>query len=218
MILNVFDDASAATPTVKSIEIPTVDNGTEFRTLVRVQNNPTVSGDTPVVSVLPLSIIGTSEETSKGVRRVLVKVELPYASLQKCNCESGSYDVDPERSGSLISMHVVLTLPKQAAKDLSGSNETAAGVFTRVALLQYALETLLRPQGSAFGSADFVPLLQESSHTDTAVSYGGNQLSVKLGPDAFNALSPWRRGMALLKPFLTNGTYGIPTLSGAIGN
>nr|AMQ23525.1 hypothetical protein [Leviviridae sp.] len=151
MYLNLLNINSGAKT---SVEIPTTDNGAEFKALIPVLNtrlygnvgttDPLPAGAS--VSTLPITVVGTSEQTARGVRRVLVKVEMPYASLQKCSCESDSYTVDTAKSGDPITMHVVLTLPKQAGIDLQGSGEERDAVFNRIVMLQYILESLIRNQ------------------------------------------------------------------------
>lgn len=213
MYLNLLNISSGA-PT--SVEIPTTDNGAEFKALIPVMNTR-LSGNTgstdPLpagasVSTLPITIVGTSEQTARGVRRVLVKVEMPYASLQKCSCESGSYTVDTAKSGDPITMHVVLTLPKQAGVDLQGSGEERDAVFNRIVMLQYILESLIR------NSVGREPLPEEVAGNAVKVGLTANQnaaglLAVFSDENAVLELnSPFVRGASLLKPFVTDGSYG----------
>lgn len=207
--------------TVKGVEIPTTDNGSEYKTLINVINGMAPDfapgiGDTLSQSMLPITIVGTSEQTARGVRRVLVKVELPYASLQQCNCESGSYNVDTAKSGDPITMHLVLTLPKQAGIDLQSSGTTRDAVFVRIAMLQYILESLVRinprtvhlPQepGSSTGTANYHVGLAGGPQYPGALTVVGKSAN---GEVILDAQSPLLRGASLLKPFLASGEYGV---------
>lgn len=210
MFLNIPNGSGTASNNTV-LEIPTTDNGGEYKTLVRVANTAVadVNSTPSSVSTLPVTIVGTSEQTARGARRVLVKVEVPYASLQKCSCESGTYAVDNTKSGDPISIHAVLTIPKQAATDLQSDGETRNAVAVRVAVLQYLLESLIRQAKTSYLPAE--PLNgSQDSHYKIMMANEGAPLSV-LTEDASTILtnsSPFMRGLSLLKPFVANGTYG----------
>lgn len=213
MYLNLLNIATGAkTP----VEIPTTDNGAEFKALIPVLNtrlSGNIGSNEPLpagasVSTLPLTIVGTSEQTARGVRRVLVKVEMPYASLQKCSCESDSYTVDTAKSGDPITMHVVLTLPKQAGVDLQGAGEERNAVFNRIVILQYILESLIRngvgaepmPEEVA-GNAVKVGISDSKNAAGILAVFSDEKAVLQLN-------SPFVRGASLLKPFVTDANYG----------
>lgn len=222
MFLQLKSQSTAGTPV--KIEIPTTDNGAQYKALISVLNTaetPNNGGgtlpSTASVSTLPITIVGTSEQTARGVRRVLVKVELPYASLQKCSCESAQYSVDTAKSGDPITMHCVLTLPKQAGTDLQGNGAVREAVLNRIALLQYLMESLIRNTGNVISDPDNVEatVLPEEV-TGASVQVGSSTYSngsgiVGVFADNSTVLdlnSPFVRGASLLKPFVTDGTYG----------
>lgn len=206
-----------------TIEIPTTDNGAEYKALISVLNTAEAQNNgggampsTSSVSTLPLTIIGTSEQTARGVRRVLVKVELPYASLQKCGCESAQFSVDTAKSGDPITMHCVLTLPKQAGLDLQGNGAVRDAVLNRIAILQYLMESLIRNTTNVVAdpsstSATVLPEEVEGATINVGVSTysdGAGILGVFSDKPVLDLNSPFVRGASLLKPFVTDGTYG----------
>lgn len=211
MFLTTFkSNNGTVTNEVEAVEIPTTDNGSNYQTLVRFANAASESGTGPeAVTTSVISLTGTSEETSKGVRRVLVKVEVPYCSLQQscCGSESGTYAVDASKSGAPITMHIVLTVPKQAVTDLQGSTESRNGVLQRVAFLQHTLESLIRPARKAYLPTDTTDLTAWSPYTVSASS-GVLTVYKKTGEDILSSENVWVRGMSLLKPFVTSNTYG----------
>nr|UJQ85153.1 MAG: hypothetical protein 2 [Leviviridae sp.] len=211
MFLTTFkSNNGTVTNEVETVEIPTTDNGTNYQTLVRFANAAGEPGAEPeAVNTSVLSISGSSEETSKGVRRVMVKVEVPYCSLQHtcCGSESGTYAVDASKSGAPITMHIVLTVPKQAINDLQGPAETRSGVLQRVALLQYLLESVIRPARKAYLPTEPT---DRTAWSPFQVSVSSNAMTVygKAGEEILSPDNVWVRGMSLLKPFVTTSTYG----------
>lgn len=85
------------------------------------------SGSNPSVATLSeLKVSSDTQANSRGVRRVMVKVELPYQSLPEADVRASGGIVDPRRSGQSLSAHVVVSVPRSAAEDLTGSRGTDA--------------------------------------------------------------------------------------------
>lgn len=189
------------------IPVPTTDNGSEFKAIVPIAS---LSGGTATTAVL--TIVGTSEQTSKGARRVLVKVELPYASLQKCSCSDGSYQVDTAISGEPVSIHTVLTLPKQAVKDLNAADGTRDAVFERITVLKGIMGLLLNPKWEDISGLDNRTYNAIVSVDGTIAAGQGVRDSNNNGTSEatgvrVDTMDPFVRGAALLKPFLNEETY-----------
>lgn len=209
---------------VSGYEFPTTDNGAEYSTLVNVGT----IGD-QLSMATKMTIIGTAEETSKGLRRVLIKVEIPYASVQTAQCcgsDVSTHTVDQAKSGAVMSLHMVLTLPAQAVKDLGVTGATSEAVTSRIGLLQSFMTLLTLPGVRVNGTDDyFTSGLQSvgilSNHLGaTARGYGlafdelTNTWYYALDPagtatPGYGFNNPFVRGASLLKPFKTLGTYGL---------
>jgi hypothetical protein len=95
----------------------------------------------------------TSAETSKGgVRRVLVRVEMPYMALDPASLAGSDTNLvySPTRSGRKISVHCVITLPREAVEDLRGQRVGTPGVKSaagQVSMLANILMGILQQLG-----------------------------------------------------------------------
>lgn len=79
-----------------------------------------------VATVTELKVSSDTQSNSRGVRRVMVKVELPYQSLPEADVAAQGGIIDTRRSGQALSAHIVISIPKTAAEDLTGSRGLAA--------------------------------------------------------------------------------------------
>lgn len=200
------------------LEIPTTDNGTEFKTLVQFTPLPskTVHG--------VLTIVGTSETTSKGLRRVLIKVELPYASFAACGCgdDQASHQLDAAKSGASISLHMVLTLPAQAVTDLQGDTTQVKSVVNQIAILRTIMASLTRFPAFERAGVDVNLLNTDGDAEGESAPYGAAAAQLAFvasegltlthvgdSPNLYLVDDIFRRGAAGLKPFKTDGYYGI---------
>lgn len=208
-----------------TLEIPTTDNGREFKTLVPVGNGLAkvdAQGQYTLCessTTLPVTVVGTTEETAKGLRRVLIKVSMPYVSVsEQANCCSDGTSLTTKVAGDM-SLHTVLTLPRAAVSDVTKGGVSQAAVAARIALLQSLLSTLVR-LGKAPASYDASAGFVTSDYSSPALIYGEGekkQLAIATynGDDSgfFNADSPYMRGANLLAPFVSTGSYGAPSRS-----
>lgn len=156
-----------------SISFPTDGNHTEYSTIVSIQRlfvptNVSSSASSKVIASSSdysnagatantatstmVTISGRTELTAKSVRRVLIKVEMPYASIGID--ANGLPSVDRAKSGAMMSAHLVVTLPAQAYKDLSGSATTRSAVLSQAAILKGFLEKLIATPAASFPPGD----------------------------------------------------------------
>lgn len=117
-------------------------NGSTHSALVNIQAKPIES----TVAAKPV-ITSSSQTTSQGVRRVMLKFELDYNARGYDAAVQGGNFYDPTRSGRKVSAHVVFTIPKGMAEDMLGQNgadvaEVALGQadYLRVLLLAALLD------------------------------------------------------------------------------
>lgn len=117
-------------------------NGSTHTALVNLQAKPIET----TVAAKPV-ITSSSQTTSQGVRRIMLKFELDYnARGYDAAVQAGNF-YDPARSGRKVSAHVVFTIPKGMAEDMLGQNgadvaEVALGQadYLRVLLLAALLD------------------------------------------------------------------------------
>lgn len=205
---------------ISAIEIPTVDNGREFKTLISVadgfidvSSSGAFSVDT--TTTLPLTVVGTTEETSKGLRRILVKVTAPYVSVSEQQCCGSDTATRTTRMAGDMSMHIVLTLPRAAVQDVSKGGASQEAVAARVALLQNVLESLLRlgdtpvaGDANAYVAGSNTPSLLYWADRDGGAVLGTGIKDPNAMTHFFGPASPFMRGANLLAPFTSGGTYG----------
>lgn len=104
--------------------------------------------------------VTTQAETSKGgVRRILVRVSMPYMALDPASVDGNASNLtySPTRSGRTISVHAVITLPREAVEDLRGQRVGSAGVASasgQIAMLQNTLIGILEPLGNRLDTED----------------------------------------------------------------
>nr|UJQ84882.1 MAG: hypothetical protein 2 [Leviviridae sp.] len=181
-----------------SLEIPVSNDGTRFETLVSLSAMPTVPSSSGPSAVLnnciysgKMAVEARSESTTKGVRRILVKVELPYASVKRCACGQSStpaenksnYTIDGARSGDTLSAHLVFTLPRGLGEDLQMTGATQTAALNQIVLVQNLLVSILRQSGVELLNSD--AQLSDGSGGTGASPSGAASLQLALtGPTA----------------------------------
>lgn len=85
----------------------------------------------------PVTVSSDTSRNSKGKRRVLIKVSMPYQAVAKQVTVGTAVGLDPARSGGEISAHIVISMPKSATEDTLGKNGDFAknAAFAQVALV-----------------------------------------------------------------------------------
>lgn len=125
------------------------DGGNTLSSIVRIKPDRTRN-----VDALNKVSITTQAETSKGgVRRILVRVSMPYMALDPSSVDGNASNLtySPTRSGRTLSVHAVITLPREAVEDLRGQRVGSAGVASaagQVALLQNILTGITEVMGT----------------------------------------------------------------------
>lgn len=180
-----------------SLEIPVSNDGTRFETLVSLSALPTVTGTGGPTAVLSnciysgkMAIEARSESTTKGVRRILVKVELPYASVMRCACGQTSasssmsgYTIDGARSGDTLSAHLVFTLPRGLGEDLQMTGATQTAALNQIVLIKNLLVSILRQSGEELLNSD-ASLTNGSEGTGVSPSGAASLQLALTGPSA----------------------------------
>lgn len=101
--------------------------GGEAKAFVPVKILDAQTGVNPsVAAITEVRVSSDTQSNSRGVRRVMVKVELPYQSLPEADVAAQGGVIDPRRSGQTMSAHIVVSVPRVAAEDLTGSRGSAA--------------------------------------------------------------------------------------------
>lgn len=164
-----FGTGGPADPNPSSLEIPVSNDGTRFETLVSLSAMPLIEGSTGPQAALDnciysgkMAVEARSESTTKGVRRILVKVELPYASVMRCACgqpstttsDTTGYSIDGARSGDTLSAHIVFTLPRGMGEDLQMTGATQTAALNQIVLIQNLLVSILRQSGELLLNSD----------------------------------------------------------------
>ena len=216
------------------LNIPSTGDGTEFKTLINIC--PEWVKKTATLWTMPtvttqLSITGTSEQTSKGVRRVLVKVEMPYTSFTEGS--DGKFALDRSKSGDPITAHIVITLPKQWGEDFAATGKLQESAVIQMLFVRTLLASLTRLPGETLLGTDGIGAVFPDDHSESA-PYGAaavnitNYSSSVSGSDQLYFSATGRtadtssalldtlgttdvfvRGASLLKPFIDNQSYGI---------
>lgn len=103
------------------------DGANTLSAIVNVMPEP---GANKPMALNKVSVTSSAETSKGGVRRVLVRVEMPYMALDPASVsgESTNLVYSPTRSGRKISFHAVLTLPREAVEDLRGQRVGTPGV------------------------------------------------------------------------------------------
>lgn len=125
------------------------DGANTLSAIVNVMPEP---GNGKPMALNKVSVTSSAETSKGGVRRVLVRVEMPYMALDPTSVsgESTNLVYSPTRSGRKISFHAVLTLPKEAVEDLRGQRVGTPGVASaagQVSLLANILIGCLQTLG-----------------------------------------------------------------------
>lgn len=97
----------------------------------------------------PKRVSASTELTSKGIRRVMLKVEIPFVS-------EVSADGTQAVGYKIVSAHVVLNIPAIAGIQLSeaASAQTNAGAATAVAQAMSCLSTILTGKSTCMTAAE----------------------------------------------------------------
>nr|UJQ85243.1 MAG: hypothetical protein 2 [Leviviridae sp.] len=187
-----FGTGGSADPNPSSLEIPVSNDGTRFETLVSLSAMPLVMGSSGPEAALDnciysgkMAVEARSESTTKGVRRILVKVELPYASVSRCACgqtsatttDTTGYSIDGARSGDTLSAHIVFTLPRGMGEDLQMTGATQSAALNQIVLIQNLLASILRQNGEQLLNSD--ASVQEGTAAKTS-PYGAASLQLAL--------------------------------------
>lgn len=140
MKISVPNRVDAATPaagstTSASINLDKVGNNWVGAVRVKLTYpNTSASGSAPWV-VMPAQSRIThthgSEVSTKGVRRIMMRVSMPYMALPPAGLagESRNAAFSPSRSGREISVHTVITVPKEVYEDISQQRAGDPGVL-----------------------------------------------------------------------------------------
>nr|UJQ85075.1 MAG: hypothetical protein 2 [Leviviridae sp.] len=186
-----FGTGGKTTPGANSLEIPVSNDGTRFETLVSLSAMPVVMSPNGPQAALDnciysgkMAVEARSEATTRGVRRILVKVELPYASVSRCACAEpktdispGGYSIDGARSGDTLSAHIVFTLPRGMGEDLQMTGATQTAALNQIVLIQNLLVSILRQSGEQLLNSD-APILSGSETKESPSGAAPLQLAL----------------------------------------
>lgn len=100
----------------------------DLRTMVKCIPAPVAAGNVDTQAVVRLKVQNTT--TRKGVVRLMVSVSMPYAAFFAADTATGTSNLkfSSARSGGEITMHTVLTLPKEWVADVVQQMAGSAGV------------------------------------------------------------------------------------------
>lgn len=215
-ILSQIPSTSTPQPEVNSLQFESTDNGKTYRSIVPIAALPghdNTAGDLVVNEIV--DITSEVETTKRGVRRILLKATMPYVSVTEqkcCGSTESTVSVNTARTNESMSCHIVFTIPAGAVKDAAAQGNTRDAVFTKVYLLQYLIQTLLRTDPT-YGQASLETKVSTATLGETAgaVLYNGQTVFVDLPTgEGVNGgyQAPLGRGIAGLLP-LSNSTYGV---------
>lgn len=107
--------------------VPTNPMGSAWKAIVDFK--PTVTGAPNLVTRTEIRILNSAETSKKGVVRLMMKVSMPYSALYPSDTASGSSNLkfSSARSTGELSMHTVLTLPKELVNDIVQQKAGSAG-------------------------------------------------------------------------------------------
>lgn len=136
-------------------------------------------------SALNKVTVSSSAETSKnGVRRVLIKVSMPYMALDPNSAGTGNNLLySPTRSGRTLSAHVVFTLPREAVEDLKGQRVGSNGTLSAANQL-VLINVILTAIARVFGNGGHDQLEEYS-----ALPVGADSIAFRYVPET-NTLEP----------------------------
>lgn len=121
---NIVADPETGMPkfTSESIELCACSgSGGEAKAFIPVKILNSAGSSPAVATLTELKVSSDTQANSRGVRRVMIKVELPYQSLPETDVRASGGVIDSRRSGQTLSAHLVVSVPRTAAEDLTGS-------------------------------------------------------------------------------------------------
>lgn len=125
--------------------------------------NPAGSGNPVTLEVTkPITFRESSETTRKGVVRIMRRVEIPYTALYPSDTVTGDSNlkVSPTRSRGALSVHIVLTLPKECVDDIKAQVAGQSGLHlaemqvAQIIGLGEGMGALTPPTLGAMGSSE----------------------------------------------------------------
>lgn len=108
----------------------------DLKTMVKCIPAPVAASNVDTQAVVRLKVQNTT--TRKGVVRLMVSVSMPYAAFFAADTATGTSNLkfSSARSGGEITMHTVLTLPKEWVADVVQQMAGSAGVESAFGQLQ----------------------------------------------------------------------------------
>lgn len=128
----------------------------------------------PLRTLTKISMSSESSSSKNGTRRLLLRVSMPYFSLDPNAFASGARQLSTSRSTKTMTAHVVITVPREFEQDIRGMYTGDAGTIAADAQLAGLLDLLrymLGGSGTGLVASDLI--LGTTDQGAGAVSYVG---------------------------------------------